>query len=112
MFTLETGAGWWNPVLFALATLVVFLVVYILRGAGRSGADQSGEKGKVFLSGNPEEEYEEQHRIKASNLYWGFTASMRTFYGVLRRGHSGIASDYVLWFLLIIVLFFLVVGVL
>ena len=62
---------------------------------------------KSFLSGNKEYPKELMH-VKASNLYWGFTKSMEGFYKILRKMHSGNASDYVLWFVIILAVFFIV----
>ena len=53
-----------------------------------------------FLSGNPEYE-KEQMKIKSSNVYWGFTEAMKWVYDVLRKMHNGNASDYVLWFVIV-----------
>ena len=65
------------------------------------------EQVKSFLSGNPEYPKEKMH-IKASNLYWGFTKSMEGFYKLLCKMHTGNASDYVLWFVIILAIFLLI----
>jgi hypothetical protein len=67
------------------------------------------KKTQAFLSGNPEYEKELMH-VKSSNMYWGFTETMKSVYIVLKKMHNGNASDYVLWFLIIMAVVFIFVG--
>ncbi|MFH1101451.1 MAG: hydrogenase [Methanobacteriota archaeon] len=106
MFTIDTGAGYWTPLIWCLILVITFLLIYILRGFGRKDYKKDTDQVKSFLSGNIEAP-SEQH-IKASNLYWGFTTSLKWLFGLLRRMHTGNASDYVLWFIIILALFFIV----
>jgi hypothetical protein len=110
MFSLESGSGFWNPLLWGLVVLVLFLFIYGLRGFGRSTYKKGTEQTKVFLSGNKEAAPEDMH-VKASNLYWGFTSSMKSLFTVLRKMHTGITSDYVLWFIIVLAVLFLIIGV-
>jgi len=110
MFGLESGSGVWNPLLWVLVLGVIFLLFYGLRGLGKSTFKRGTEQTKVFLSGNQETTPEEMH-VKATNLYWGFTTSMKSVYAVLRKMHSGNMSDYVLWFILVLAALFLLFGV-
>jgi hypothetical protein len=110
MFTLESGSGFWNPILWILVLLITFLLFYGLRGFGKSTYKKRTEQTKAFLSGNKEPSPEEMH-VKASNLYWGFTTSMKSLYWVLRRMHTGNTSDYILWFVLVLAVLFLILGV-
>jgi hypothetical protein len=111
MFTLESGSGFWNPLLWILVLVITFLLFYGIRGFGKNTYKKGTEQTKVFLSGNKETTPEEMH-IKASNLYWGFTTSMKSLYSVLRKMHSGNTSDYILWFVLVLAVLFLILGVL
>jgi len=111
MFTLESGSGFWNPLLWILVLVITFLLFYGIRGFGKSTYKKGTEQTKVFLSGNKETTPDEMH-IKASNLYWGFTTSMKSLYSVLRKMHSGNTSDYILWFVLVLAVLFLILGVL
>jgi len=107
MFSIETGSGFWNPIVWVIAVVVAFLVLYILRMFGNKSYKKNTEQVKSFLSGNPE--YSAEHmQIKASNLYWGFTKSLEGFYSLLRKMHSGNASDYVLWFVIVLAVFFII----
>jgi hypothetical protein len=110
MFTLESGSGFWNPILWILVLLITFLLFYGIRGFGKSTYKKGTEQTKAFLSGNKEPSPEEMH-VKASNLYWGFTTSMKSLYSVLRKMHTGNTSDYILWFVLVLAVLFLILGV-
>jgi len=107
MFTIETGSGFWTPIIWVIAIVVAFLLMYILRSFGNKSYKRETEQVKSFLSGNPEYPKEQMH-IKASNLYWGFTKSMEGFYSILKKIHTGNASDYVLWFVIILAIFLLI----
>ena len=105
--TVATGSGFWNPLMWATVFVIAFLLMYILRSFGKKTYKKDTEQVKVFLSGNPE--YEKEHmQVKASNLYWGFTKSMEGVYRLLRKMHTGNVSDYVLWFVIILAVFFLI----
>jgi len=108
--TLQTEFGYWNPLIWGLAIVICFLLIYIIRGFGKSDFKPTGEKGKVFLSGNPEGEKEALH-IKGSNIYWGFTESLKWVYKLLDKMHTGNVSDYVLWFVIILGILFVIIGV-
>ena len=110
MFTLETGNGFWNPLIWILILLIAFLLFYGIRGFGKGIYKKGTEQTKAFLSGNKEAAPEDMH-IKASNLYWGFTTSMKALYSGLRKMHTGNTSDYLLWFLVVLAVLFLVIGV-
>lgn len=110
IFSLESGSGFWNPLLWLCVALIAFLLFYGLRGFGRSTYKKGTMQTKAFLSGNPEAAPEDMH-VKASNLYWGFTTSMKSLYTVVRAMHTGNLSDYILWFVLVLAVLFLIIGV-
>lgn len=110
MFTLESGSGFWNPLIWILILAIAFLLFYGIRGFGKSQYKKDTEQTKAFLSGNKETAPEEMH-VKASNLYWGFTTSMKTLYAGLRKMHTGNTSDYLLWFVVVLAVFLLIIGV-
>ena len=105
--TFETGSGFWNPVVWIIAIVVAFLLMYILRGFGKKEYKKDTEQVKSFLSGMPEYPKDKMH-VKSSNLYWGFTESLKGFYYLLKKMHSGNASDYVLWFVIILAIFLII----
>jgi hypothetical protein len=108
--TLNTQSGFWNPLVWVVAIIIAFLLVYIIRGLGKKDFKEKTEQTKVFLSGNPEYEKEQMH-IKAKNVYWGFTESFKWIYNALDNMHTGNISDYVLWFVIILGIFFIIIGV-
>jgi hypothetical protein len=107
MFTIETGSGFWNPILWVISIVIATLTIAVIRSFGNKSYKKDTEQSKVFLSGNPEYEKEKMH-VKSSNLYWGFTESMKAFYYILRRLHTGNASDYVLWFVIVLAIFLII----
>jgi len=106
--TLKTGSGFWNPLVWVIIVGMAFLLVYVLRGFGKREFKEKTGQTQSFLSGNPEYEKEQMH-IKSSNVYWGFTESMKWFYKLLRKMHTGNASDYVLWFVVVMGFLFVIV---
>ena len=108
--TLDTESGFWNPLVWGIAIIIAFLIIYIIRGFGKKGYKKETEQTKVFLSGNPELEKEKMH-VGASNVYWGFTESLKWLYNGLEKMHNGNVSDYVLWFVVIMGILFIIVGV-
>jgi len=107
--TFKTGSGFWSPLIWIIAIIIAFLIIYIIRGYGKKDYKQNTEQTKVFLSGNAEPEKELMH-IKGSNVYWGFTESLKWVYKILDRMHTGNVSDYILWFVIILGILFLLVG--
>ena len=108
--TFKTGSGLWNPLVWGIIILIAFLIVYIIRGMGKKEYKEKTEQTKVFLSGNPELEKEKMH-VKASNIYWGFMETFKWVYKGLDKMHNGNVSDYILWFVVILGILFLIVGV-
>ena len=104
------GTGYWNPLVWGLAFIIVFLIVYIIRGIGKKDYKKDTEQTKVFLSGNPELEKEKMH-VKASNVYWGFMETLKWLYKGLDKVHSGNVSDYILFFVIILGILFVIIGV-
>ena len=111
MFTLDTGSGFWNPIIWVSAIVIAFLIAYILRGRGKKEYKEETGQTQAFLSGNPEYEKEQMH-IKGSNVYWGFAESLKWVYNILLKMHNGNVNDYVLWFVIVLAILFILVGVL
>ncbi|PJB21233.1 MAG: hydrogenase, partial [Euryarchaeota archaeon CG_4_9_14_3_um_filter_38_12] len=65
---------------------------------------------KPFLSGNPEPEKENVH-IRAGNLFWGFTEALKDYYTPAVKEHTGIVNDYVYWFVIVLAVLFIIIGV-
>jgi len=110
--TLNTDSGFWNPLVWIGAFVIIFLIAYILRGYGNKAYKKNTEQTKVFLSGNPEFDDKEKMHVKAKNLYWGFNETLKGVYKILDRLHTDNASDFILWFVVILGIFFIILGVL
>ena len=108
--TLKTGSGFWSPIIWVAAIIIAFLIIYILRGFGKKDYKEKTAQTQSFLSGNPEYDKEQMH-IKGSNIYWGFTETLKEVYQILRKMHNGNTSDYVLWFVIVMAALFIIVGV-
>ena len=106
-WTLTTGSGTWNPLLWLLAFVVALGIAWLIRTRGRKDF-RPGDGLKPFISGNEEPENGGGH-IPASNLYWGFTEAMKAYYQRLVPLHTGVPTDYVAWLLGVMALM-LVIG--
>lgn len=109
-FTLGTGSGFWSPLVWGVAIVIALIIVYALRSFGRKDYKEKTGQTQAFLSGNPEYEKEQMH-VKASNMYWGFMEPMKFVYTILNKMHNGNISDYVLWFVIIMAILFITIGV-
>jgi len=108
--TFSTGSGFWNPLVWGCAITVAFIIMYVLRSFGKKDYKEGTGQTQAFLSGNPEYEKEQMH-VKGSNVYWGFTEALSWAYKVFEKMHTGNVSDYILWFVIIMGIFFIVLGV-
>lgn len=104
---LETTGGYWSPVVWVVAFIVAFLIAYIIWGMGEKKRSK-GEQEKPFLSGQKEPAREEVH-VRGGNVYWGFTDTLSGYYAFMKKLHTGIINDYVLWFLGMAAIFFIAV---
>ncbi|MDG6218579.1 MAG: hydrogenase [Candidatus Thermoplasmatota archaeon] len=107
--TLDTGNGFWHPLVWVSAFIIIFLIVFIIRGLGQKDYKKGTGQTQVFLSGNKEYDKHLMH-VQSSNLYWGWTESLKWVIDALKKMHTGNVSDYVLWFVVVMGLLFLSVG--
>ena len=108
--TFSTESGLWHPLAWVIVAVVAFLIVYIIRSFGKNEYSEKTEQTKVFLSGNPEPEKDKMH-VGGSNLYWGFMEMLSWVYKGLDKMHNGNVSDYILWFVIILGMFFVILAV-
>jgi len=109
--TLYTGFGAWNPIIWLVGLAVALVIAWLIRSRGESVRPSGAESGKPYLSGNDAPSPEETH-VGASNLYWGFTDALKGYYDRVAPLHSGILTDYVLWFIGVLSLVIIMAGVL
>ncbi|RLF92778.1 hydrogenase [Thermococci archaeon] len=106
--TLETGYGLWSALYWLLGVTVLFLIAYFIYSFGGKTVKSSGDKGKPFLSGN--EMIKEETHVRASNMYWGFTEALKSYYNPLEGGHTGNVNDYVSWFVVVLAIVLILAG--
>ena len=89
--------SFWNPLVWLLLFVVVFLGVYIVMATSKStrgrmleGGEGYDPKYATFFSG----EQEEFSQVGGSDLFWGFKTDWKGYYKVLQGLHSGIVTDY------------------
>ena len=108
--TIHTGSGFWAPIFWIIAFIVAILISYVIRGFGRKDYKRGTEQVKPFLAGNIEERKEALH-IRGNHAYWGFKEALRGFYEKSKKFHSGDTRDYILWFIIILVISFVLAEV-
>ena len=106
--TLDTGSGLWNPLIWGVALLIALLIGYAIRSFGNQSYKPKSSQTQAFLSGNPEGSKEDMH-VKASNVYWGFTETMKWLYNALNKMHNGNIGDYMLWFVIVLAIAFMLI---
>ena len=106
-----TGYGIWAPLAWLAAFLAALVVVYLLWKTGESSYKKGTELERPYLSGNAEPEKAAVH-IRASNLYWGFLQALKGCYDAIVPIHTGVLTDYMVWFVAVTALLLVLVGVL
>ncbi|KQC08664.1 MAG: hydrogenase [Methanolinea sp. SDB] len=96
--SLYTGSGYWNPLVWLIAIVVVVVIIYLIWSRGESGYKKGTLQTTPFISGNPEPEKSGVH-IPGGNLYWGYTEALKGYYSRLVPLHTGSLNDYLLWYL-------------
>jgi hypothetical protein len=104
---LETGEGFFAPIIFIAFAILVGIAVLVLRSFGKKGFVYSKEKASYFFSGNIADE---ESRVKASDYFWGFFEAMKPYYRLIIKMHTGIINDYVFWFVVVASLLLLVLS--
>jgi hypothetical protein len=73
------------------------LIVYFFRRRGQEGYKKDTDQARIFLSGEEVPEAEQRH-IRVGNIYWGFFETLKEYYDVILKPHTGIINDYIIWF--------------
>jgi hypothetical protein len=95
--SITSGYGAWNPLIWVAAAATAWVITIIIRSFGDKRCKRGTEQTEPFVSGD-RVDIGDLH-IKAANLYWGFTESMRGYYRRVTRAHTGRPADYILWLL-------------
>jgi len=94
---ITSGYGSWYPLIWAAAVATVWALTVFIRFFGNKRWKRGTAQTEPFVSGDSVDAGD--LHIKAANLYWGFTESMRGYYRRVTRAHTGRPGDYLLWFL-------------
>lgn len=98
--TVTSPGGSFDPLVYLVAMMFSMLIAYFIWDRfGYNGYKKNTEQTKVFLCGHDEPAPEEMH-IPAGSIYWGFFASLKKYFGFLKKEHTGLPSDYTAWFVL------------
>ncbi len=111
MNAINTGFGIWSPVVWTLLFLGVLGIGFWIWGAGRKDYKKNSDQTKPFLAGNEEPDPARLH-VSGDHLYWGMTAGLRAYYDRIREWHTGVLSDYFAWFIGVLAVVFIVIGLL
>jgi hypothetical protein len=97
----ESGYEFWNPIIWLIAFAVVMGIVYFFRKQGRQDYKKDTAQAQIFLCGE-EVPGAEQRQVRGGNAYWGFFETLKEYYDVIVRLHTGIVNDYVVWFIAVV----------
>ncbi len=106
--TIETGVGFWSPIIWLALLALLLIIVYIFYGRGEKKYKRETEQSMPFLSGNAGEE--EDLQVKSSNIYWGFVTALDGYYGPMKSIHTGNVNDYASWFILTMALILMIIS--
>ena len=95
---LSTGYGYWNVFLWLVMFTIISGFVLWVRSLGRMDYKPNTDQDEIFWSGNEVPADGANISVPASASYWGFRVAMKPLYDVLDRFHSGNASDYAGYF--------------
>jgi hypothetical protein len=96
-----TGFGYWDVYAWILFFLISGGMVYLIRSLGRKDYKRDTDQDEIFFGSNPVPEDGEALKVPASSAYWGYTKALKPFYDILVGLHTGIATDYAGWYILI-----------
>lgn len=105
---LTTPSGYWDPLMWLFGLAVAIGFALFIRSLGQKSYNKETDQTKPFISGNPEVSKSESH-VKASNLYWGFMESLKSYYSKLMRFHTGNVNDYILLLVVVTAVMFLII---
>ncbi len=105
-YMLDTGVGFWDPLVFVAGLMLVLLVSYIIWSRGEKDSQQKVQ-GEAFFSGDraPTDGF------RARDMYWGFTKEFRVYYERMVDLHTGVINDYVVWYMALMALLLILIAI-
>ncbi len=104
---LNTGYGFWTPLVLLASGVIACLVVLIIRSFGEKRYKPKTEQTLPFLSGAGVTD-PSALKVSSKNLYWGFTQGLSSVFNGLKGFHSGDVNDFVTWSIALMALILLV----
>ena len=95
---LKTGFGYWDVFAWLVMFVLVSGFVLWVRFLGRTDYKRNTDQDEIYWSGNEVPADGAQISVPASASYWGFRVAMEPLYALLAKFHSGSASDYAGYF--------------
>ena len=99
-----TGFGYWDVVSWIIFFLIAAGFMKFIRSLGRSDYKKGTDQDEIYWSGNPVPEDGSDITVPASSAYWGFRKALEPYYRALTGMHTGIATDIVGYYILIVAL--------
>jgi hypothetical protein len=96
-----TNFGYWDVYSWLAFFLIAGGMIFFIRSIGRKDYKQGTDQDEIFFGSNPVPEDGEDLKVPASSAYWGYTQALKPFYDGLVGLHTGIATDYVGWYILV-----------
>ena len=94
-----SGAGFWDAGVWVLMFIFAGGYAWLIRRAGRSDYKKGTAQDEVYYSGNVMPDVD-VFTVPASSSYWGFREALKAYYSRLSAMHTGVATEYVGWFVL------------
>ncbi len=96
-----TNFGYWDVYSWLAFFLIAGGMIFFIRSMGRKDYKKGSDQDEIFFGSNPVPEDGEDLKVPASSAYWGYTQALKPFYDGLVGLHTGIATDYVGWYILV-----------
>ena len=109
MSVLDYGYAVWAPLIWIVVLVVIGVMVLIWRNRGQRSYKKGTAQTDIFLSG-ARVPPEKQRHVKSQNIYWGFFESLKGLYSGMMKPHTGVVSDYMLWFVAVLAIAILILA--
>ena len=86
-----------------MVLVVLGVIVLYVRSRSQKRYKKGTAQTDVFISGIQVPPAEQRH-VPAHNIYWGFFEALKGFYSAMKRPHTGIINDYILWLVAVMAL--------
>jgi hypothetical protein len=100
--TVYTGFGYWDVTSWILFFGIAAGLTLWLRAQGRDDYKEGTDQDEIYWSGNVVPEDGEDISVPASSAYWGFRKALEPYYNRLIGMHTGIATDIVGFYVLVV----------